>query len=187
MASDFKEVLRQIKPEKRLKSLAPRSKSELNFIDANQRAASRLLYDTTVYVDILQGHFPGDAELALRAADAWHSTVTEAELAATCGLLDPRHSNTRIVIEQIAAALNRRPPHRTIAPDREIWQRAGVLTGMLARLQRYAKPERRRLLNDALIFSTARKYGLTVLTRNIEDFDLLQQLDPAAKILFYTV
>jgi len=41
------------------------------------------------------------------------------------------------------------------------------------------------LLNDALLLETARKYGLTVLTRNIGDFDLLQQLEPTAKVLFY--
>ena len=78
-----------------------------------------------------------------------------------------------------------RPAHRTIAPDREIWLVAGVLSGLLARLQRYGGAERRLLLNDALIFSTARKYGMAVLTRNFHDFDLLQQLDPAGQLLFY--
>jgi predicted nucleic acid-binding protein len=58
---------------------------------------------------------------------------------------------------------------------------------MLARLQKYGAADRRRALNDALLFSTARKYGLTVLTRNINDFDLLQQLDPAGRVLFYKV
>jgi hypothetical protein len=39
-------------------------------------------------------------------------------------------------------------------------------------------------LNDALIFATARKHGLTALTRNTDDFDLLQQLDPFGKVFF---
>jgi len=35
----------------------------------------------------------------LRATEAWHSPVTEAELAATCGLLDPAHSQTPAIIQ----------------------------------------------------------------------------------------
>jgi predicted nucleic acid-binding protein len=56
---------------------------------------------------------------------------------------------------------------------------------MLARLQNYDKNNRKRVLNDALLFSTARKHGLTVLTRNILDFDFLQQLEPTGRVLFY--
>jgi predicted nucleic acid-binding protein len=41
------------------------------------------------------------------------------------------------------------------------------------------------VLNDALLFSTARKHGLTVLTRNVRDFDLLQQLEASCSVLFY--
>jgi predicted nucleic acid-binding protein len=40
-------------------------------------------------------------------------------------------------------------------------------------------------LNDALLFATARKYGCVVLSRNVRDFDLLQQLDPSGKVMFY--
>jgi hypothetical protein len=41
------------------------------------------------------------------------------------------------------------------------------------------------LMNDALLFVTARRHGCTVLTRNFGDFDFLQQLDPAGRVLFY--
>jgi len=180
------QIMRQIKPEKRLKSLTPRPQPQLEFLGKTAKSHDKLLYDTTVYIDILQAQFPGNGEWALQAADAWHSTVTESELAASCGLLDPRHPDTKMIIERIAATLARRPAHRTIAPDREIWQRAGVLSGTLARLQQYTKAEQRRVLNDALIFSTARKHGLTVLTRNVRDFDLLQQIDRAGRVLFYS-
>jgi predicted nucleic acid-binding protein len=40
-------------------------------------------------------------------------------------------------------------------------------------------------LNDALLFATARKHGCTVLTRNVIDFDLLAQLDPSGRVIFY--
>jgi predicted nucleic acid-binding protein len=83
------------------------------------------------------------------------------------------------------ATVDRRPAHRTIEPDREVWLVAGILSGLLSRLQNYGAADRRRVLNDALIFETARKHGLTVLTRNINDFDLLQQLEPTGRVLFY--
>lgn len=185
MSSDFERALRRLKPEKRRDTLQPRDQAELPFAGTGAGKPRSLLYDTTVYVDILQGRFPAAGEAMLRAADAWHSTVAEAELAASCALLDPGHASTREVIKEITAVIDRISPHRTLAPDREIWRDAGLLTGTLARLQGLAKADRRRILNDALIFSTARKHGHTVLTRNIVDFDLLHQLDPSGRVLFY--
>jgi len=178
-------VLRRLKPEKRRGPLTRRSISALPFVQRASDLPRTLLYDTTVYVDILQGRFPKAGELAIRAADAWHSTVTEAELIAPCGFLNPRHPNTVETTKQIIAVIERRPAHRTIAPDRETWLVAGVLSGILARLRGYGRTDRRRVLNDALIFVTARKHGMAVLTRNIDDFDFLQQLDPSGRVIFY--
>jgi predicted nucleic acid-binding protein len=140
-----------------------------------------------VYVDILQGRFPAAQETLLRTADAWHSAVAENELASVCALLDPAHAGTRHVVKQVTAVIDRMPVHRVISPDREIWRDAGILTGTIARLQGTSKSDRRRILNDALIFATARKHGHTVLTRNVVDFDFLQQLDPSARVMFYSV
>jgi predicted nucleic acid-binding protein len=185
LSSDFQRTLRRLKPHKHRAQLVPRSESELEFIGRTSRRPAKLLYDTTVYIDILQGWFPQEGEAMLRASEAWHSPVTGAELAATCGLLDPAHSQTPSIIEQIAAIIDRRPSYRTLAPDLEIWWEAGVLSGILARVQGYGKEQRRRVLNDALLFATGRKYGCAVLTRNIRDFDLLKQVDPSGGVLFY--
>lgn len=87
---------------------------------------------------------------------------------------------------QIIAMMARRPTHRTVTLDSEIWREAGILSGTLSRLQGITKDQRRRILNDALLFASARKYGCTVLTRNLADFDFLQQLDPSGKVLFYS-
>jgi predicted nucleic acid-binding protein len=157
----------------------------LDFIETTKIRPTKLLYDTTVYIDILQDRFPTQGEVMLRAVDAWHSPVTEAELAAACGLLDPGDSGTRKVIEEIAALIDRRPVQRTITPDRDTWREAGILSGMLARLQGYERAQRRRVLNDALLYVTARRYGCTILTRNLADFDFLQQMDPSGRVLFY--
>jgi predicted nucleic acid-binding protein len=187
LSSDFRTSLRRLKPEKRTGQLRRRPDSELDFIETTTIRPAKLLYDTTVYIDILQDRFPKTGELILRAVDAWHSPVTEAELAATCGLLHPGHYETRNIIEQIAALIERRPIQRTISPDRDIWREAGILSGTLARLQAYKNNQRRRVMNDALLYVTARRFGCTILTRNVSDFDLLQQLDPSGGVLFYKV
>ena len=185
MSSRFETSLRRLKPEKHRQQLKFRPESQLDFVGSTRNRPAKLLYDTTVYIDILQNRFPRDGELMLRAAEAWHSPVTEAELAAACGLLDPAHPGTRNIVEEIARIIERRPAYRTIAPDSEIWSEAGLLSGTLARLQGYGKDQRRRILNDALLFASARKHGCAVFTRNVVDFDLLQQLDPSGKVLFY--
>jgi predicted nucleic acid-binding protein len=187
LSSEFDASLRLLKPEKRTKPLQRRPDSALEFIEITAARPAKLLYDTTVYIDILQDRFPREGELMLRGVDAWHSPVTEAELAAACGLLDPDHLQTRKAIEQIAALIDRRPVQRTVMPDQSVWREAGILSGILARLQSYGKHQRRRVLNDALLYVSARRSGCAVLTRNTSDFDFLQQLDPAGRVLFYRV
>ena len=182
---DVRSLLRRLKPDKHRKPLERRDSEDLPYIDSASRLLRALLYDTTVYVDILQGRFPTAVEVAIRAAHAWHSTVTAAELIASCGLLNPADPRTAETTRRICAIIERRPAHRTIAPDGEVWLVAGLLSGTLARLHGYGAAERRRVLNDALIFATARKFGLTVLTRNTGDFDFLQQLDPTGRVVFY--
>ncbi|HZC22439.1 MAG TPA: DNA-binding protein [Candidatus Binatia bacterium] len=185
MNSDIRATLRRLKPEKRRAQLKPRNESDLDFIETTSKRPGKLLYDTTVYIDILQNRFPLGGEFMLRAAEAWHSPATEAELSAAIGLLDPGHSGTGEIIEQITAVIERRPSYRTIVPDLEMWREAGILSGVLARLQGYGKDQRRQALNDALLFASAGKHGCAVLTRNVVDFDLLQQLDPSGSVLFY--
>jgi predicted nucleic acid-binding protein len=145
----------------------------------------KLLLDTTVYIDALQRRLPDSAEIALRTASLWHSTVTEAELAALAGLLDPSRPDRARAIDQIGASIELRPSHRILTPDRDTWREAGILAGLLARLQRYSKNEQRKALNDALIFIAAARNGCVVLTRNLSDFDLLMQLDPRGQAIFY--
>lgn len=177
--------MRRLKLEKHKEPLKARNRSELTFFEQLQQPFPKLLLDTTVYIDELQGALPPKVEIALRLTAVWHSTVTESELIALTGLLDPNHSNTRIAVQQVTASIERRPAHRIINPDREVWREAGILVSLLARLQNYGKPERRRAMNDALLFLSAAKHGCTVLTRNISDFDLLMQLAPYGKSVFY--
>jgi predicted nucleic acid-binding protein len=168
-----------------LKGLAYRERAQLRFLADLKPPLPKLLLDTTVYIDALQGRLPDDAEVALRAGSLWHSSVTEAELAALAGLLHPTHPETASVIAQVTASIELRPEHRILTPDRDTWREAGILAGLLARLQHYSKAEQRKALNDALIFLTAAKNGCVVFTRNVKDFDLLMQLDATGQAVFY--
>lgn len=181
----FQQSQRRLKPEKHRKRLLYRNRSQLRFLSGLKPPIPKLLLDTTVYIDGLQGRLPDYAEVALRVGSLWHSAVTEAELAALAGLLDPTHPDTAEAIAQVARSVDLRPAHRILTPDRDTWREAGILAGLLARLQGYGKNERRKALNDALIFLTAAQNGCVVLTRNLSEFDLLMQLDPTGQAIFY--
>jgi len=183
--SPIEQSLRRLKPQKHLKAPAYRDRSQLQFLESLKTPLPKLLLDTTVYIDALQGRLPSDMEIVLRTGSLWHSSVTESELAALAGLLDPAHPDTPHVVAQVAASIDLRPEHRVLTPDRDTWREAGILAGLLARLQQYGKNEKRKALNDALIFLTASRNGCVVLTRNILDFDLLLQLDGKSHAVFY--
>jgi len=164
--------------------LRRRERSELPFIEEID-FVPKLLLDTTVYIDQLGGRMPAKVETIFLVAPLWHSTVTESELSVLTGLLDPRHPDSARVIDRVTASIEGRPAHRIINPDRDIWCEAGILSGIIARLQQYGKADQRRVLNDALIFLSAAKEGLAVLTRNIADYDLLMQIAPHGQAVFY--
>jgi predicted nucleic acid-binding protein len=77
------------------------------------------------------------------------------------------------------------PPTRLLTPDADIWMDAGVVAGTLARCQAYQRHQRKECLNDALIFLTAIKAGLPVLTANRDEFDLIQQLVPQGQFIYF--
>lgn len=86
-----------------------------------------------------------------------------------------------VIRDQIEAM----PEHRTSAPDAYLLGRAALLAGMLCRLQGYAKDARLKALQDGTLFLQAQKLGFTVMTASIAEFDLLLQLVPTGRALFY--
>ncbi|TIX20255.1 MAG: type II toxin-antitoxin system VapC family toxin, partial [Mesorhizobium sp.] len=60
----------------------------------------------------------------------------------------------------------------------QLWIEAGVISGILARTQNFQPYQRKECLNDALIYLTAARSGLPVLTANRDEFDLIQQIAP---------
>lgn len=185
MAFDIDRSLRRLKPGKRTVRLAYRPPSALPFVNSGTPPARNLLLDTTVYIHAGEGRLAPPTQAFLAASQAHHCIVCLGELALALGYLDPRHRGTPAASSYLADILRRTPPHRIVSPDDDACIEAGIATGILSRTQNVAAADRRRLLNDALVAATALKHGLVVLTANIADFDLLSQLQPATRVLYY--
>ncbi len=89
------------------------------------------------------------------------------------------------MITQVRAQIEAMPDHRVFTPDADVLGRAALLAGMLARLQGYAQDARQKCLHDCVLFLQAQKLGFAVLTANVAEFDLLLQLIPTGRVLFY--
>jgi hypothetical protein len=72
-----------------------------------------------------------------------------------------------------------------LAPAPDLWVQAAILTGILTRTQGIPKADRRKLLNESLLFLMAERLGAALLTRNVHDFDLLLQINSEPAVLFY--
>jgi predicted nucleic acid-binding protein len=165
--------------------LERRQDEKLSWIADVPEMGSAVLLDSTVYIDTLQGRSPPalDAFITLRTCN--HSAVCLSELTHAFGRLSPTDPRTAGVLKVIRQTIRDIPVHRLVAPDTETRGTAGVLAGILFRVGSYAAGAERKCLNDALIFLQGRKLGWPILTRNIADFDFLNQLVPDGRILLY--
>ncbi len=114
-----------------------------------------------------------------------HSTVAVQELMHTVGVLNPSDGRTAGVNDAIGKQIKAMPGHRIFAPDLEVLDRAALFSGILCRVQGYERDNKLRALQDCVLFLQARKLGLVVLTANIADYDILLQLIPDGRALFY--
>jgi len=166
-------------------TLTRRSDNELPFVNPGSIGGQGLLLDTSVYIDQMQDRSPRILNDLIAQRQVNHSTVAIQELMHTVGVLNPSDGRTAIVIDVIGKQIRAMPPHRIFAPDTEVLGRAALLSGMLCRLQGYEKDGKLRALQDCVLFLQAQKLGLVVLTANVGDYDILLQLIPAGRVLFY--
>jgi hypothetical protein len=103
----------------------------------------------------------------------------------TVGVLNPSDARATGVIAEIGREIEAMPRHRIFAPDIEALGRAALLSGIVCRLQGYEKDSKVRALQDCVLFLQAQKLGLVVLTANVSDYDILLQLIPTGRALFY--
>lgn len=187
MAGDTARLLRRHLSERQSGPLLRRPDSQLRWAEVEPPAPTRLLLDTCVYIDRLKGRLGEPVDRWLERAVLRHSIVARAELALGLGFADPKHPGYASTRAQILALLDRIPPHATLGLDGPTLEEAGLIAGIIARRQGLAPDARRRLLNDALLVLTARAHGLTLLTRNRGDMDLIGQVAGVGAILFYRV
>jgi predicted nucleic acid-binding protein len=139
--------------------------------------------DTCVYIDVLQCRTPPSVDRLLGLRILNHSTIALAELTHLFGRLDPAKAQTRQTLARLHQAIDMIPTHRLGTPSPRAFAEAGMLSGLAARLTgETGTPSR---VHDALLMLQAREAGRVLLTRNIRDFDLLQQLEPDSRILYY--
>lgn len=167
------------------RTLARRPDEALPFANEDELAGQALLLDTCVYIDQLQGRAPTLIEQLVDTRQVNHSTVALQELLHTVGVLDPGDRRTPAVVDAICGQIDAMPEHRIFTPDAEVLGRAAILAGILSRLQGYARDAKLKALQDCVLFLQAQKLGFVVLTANAAEFDLLLQLVPTGRVLFY--
>lgn len=166
-------------------TLSRRRDDTLPFVDDERIGGQGLLLDTCVYIDQMQGRSPAILERLIAQRHVHHSTVAIQELMHTVGVLNPSDARTAIAVAEIRKQIGAMPEHRIFAPDTQVLGRAALLSGLLCRLQGYQKDTRLRALQDCVLYLQAQKLGLVVLTANVGDYDILLQLAPAGRALFY--
>jgi len=187
LSFELSSALNRIKPQKQKAGLMRRADGDLPFVDDEPLVGGPLLYDTTVYIDVLQGNAPDALKSLIAMRICEHSAVCLSELTHAFGRLDPGHADTKKSLAAIKGVVDDIPAHRLHAPIARTWGEAGILAGLLIRLAGTSpsQGQDRKFLNDALIYLQAQALGATVLTRNIRDFDYLSQIAPGGRVLFY--
>jgi hypothetical protein len=133
----------------------------------------------------MQGRAPLTLNDLLAARLVNHSTVAIQELMHTVGVLDPSDPRTVGAAAAVGLQIKAMRPHRLYTPDADVLGRAALLSGVLCRLQGYGKDNKLRALQDCVLFLQALKEGFILLSANTADYDILSQMVPSARMLFY--
>jgi predicted nucleic acid-binding protein len=183
---DLAAPLRRIKPERRLAQLRPRLPNELvSATDIAGIGRAPLLLDTNVYIMSAAGRLSEPAADLVDRGLLFHCSVCIGELATGLANADPTRPEWRAMRAHYRDLIATFPSTRVLEPDGEIWAEAGLIAGSLARTQHFQRHQRKECLNDALIYLTAAKAGLSVLTANRDEFDLIQQLAPWGRFVHF--
>lgn len=185
MKIDLARSLRRIKPEKWIGTLPPRNANELDFVEDAALFGPPLLLDTCVYLDNLQGRLPAAAKALLRTRPVRHVSVVLGELTHYFGRLPPTPQN-QVGFASLTQALNFIEAHHVREPSVGVSLEAGILSGLVFRLGGFQAGQEVAALIDATIYLHALEHGQAVLTRNRNDFDRMNQIMPAGRVLFYT-
>ncbi|MBF8253511.1 MAG: PINc domain-containing protein [Deltaproteobacteria bacterium] len=133
---------------------------------------AKYIFDTNIYIHCLQ-----DRDYALRHADqyfrflpsTYFSSVVAQELLVGCtdDLAVRRVQNFLLPFERV---------RRIVNPSYEDWKNAALIVVKIALRRPDLKSKKIALINDALIALSCRDIGATLVTLNLEDFELIRGL-----------
>jgi predicted nucleic acid-binding protein len=181
---DLARSLRRIKPHQWSGSLLPRNPEDLHWAASEPEFGPALLLDTCVYIDTLEGRLPPDAEVLVKSRPLRHTSTVLAELAHLFGRLKHTNENRRN-LQKLKEAIDQIDQDFVGHPSVGVSLEAGILCGLVFRLGGFQPNQTVAALNDALIYLHATEHGLTVLTRNRDDFDRMNQICPNGRVIFY--
>lgn len=144
-----------------------------------------LLLDTNVYINRAAGRLAAPLRQVIDQTLLFHCSVGLAELAVGVANADPSRPGWPMLRDHYSELFAAIPASRLVTPDEQVWIDAGVIAGTLARTQGFQSHQRKDCLNDALIFLTAAKAGIPVLTANRDEFDFIQQIAPVGQFIHY--
>ena len=186
LSIDLEGILRKRKPSRRTSQLVPRPRRELIELATLPGGPPLvLLLDTNVYINRAAGRLAVPLRDRIDQALLFHCSVALAELTVGVANADPARPGWSALRDHYRALLAAVPASRLVTPDAQVWADAGVIAGTLARTQGFQPHQRKDCLNDALIFSTAAKAGIPVLTANWDEFDLIQQIATEGRFVYY--
>ena len=144
-----------------------------------------LVPDTNVYIRAAAGTLPALVQDLVERALLFHCSVCLGELATGIANANPSLPSWSALRDHYLELFDSIPSARLLNPDAQVWTDAGVVAGVLARTQGFQRHQRKECLNDALIYLTAAKAGLPVLTADNHQFDLIQQLAPEGQFIHF--
>jgi hypothetical protein len=187
-------------PDAHSRSYPRRADTLLPFDPGTMPPGMPVMLDTTFYIARFQQRLPSPIQAFAASRTIWHCGVALAELSISAGILDPVDVRTPVYSQPIKKLLQTIRLADCRSPSPAAWTEAGMLSGILARTQLgLAKPKkllspaeqccqtgrRRELLNDALIFLTAREAGAILISGNVADMDMLLRFRPNVTVLLY--
>lgn len=181
MPSKAESLLAQVCGGSKYQTIQYRKPEDLPFITDAYDFTAPILLDTGVYIQTLKGQLcPLMTRLLSVNKTIYHSSVAISEVIVGAAALDPTHPNTPKNREVMLSAINIIPETRILTPSNDDWMMAAAIAGRVG-LQR---KNYKAVLADALIYVQAAANGLTLVSANSNDFDLINQISPGKLLLF---
>jgi len=187
-------------PDAHASAYRRRRDDELPFDPTAIPARLPAMFDTNFYVLAQKKKLPAYVRDFVGSRMALQCGIALAELSISIGILDPAHPKSKENREALLEILAAISLTACVSPSPTAWAEAGVLSGILARTQMgLAKPKstlspaerccqtgnRRKLLNDVLLFLTAYESQAVLVSSNVHDMDLLLRFRPDAHVLLF--